>query len=137
MPIFCLPVDRLYFNKTYGCAILGTMQKIHLIKTKAADTEVKEMLESLNSYIKLAVDIKRGVVAGGGMLHADCEAVLLDDGSKQIDIWGADWLPDSKEVRFEALINIRPRQNNRSMTIQDKKICDKIEKIVKERFCDK
>ena len=113
------------------------MQKIHLIKTKAEDTEVKEMLESLNSYIKLAVDIKRGIVAGGGMLHADCEAILLDDGSKQIDIWGADWLPDSKEVRFEALINIRPRQNNRSMTIQDKKICDKIEKIVKKRFCDK
>ena len=110
------------------------MQKIHLIKTKAADTEVKEMLESLNSYIKLAVDIKRGVVAGGGMLHADCEAVLLDDGSKQEDIWGADWLPDSKEVRFEALINIRPRQNNRSMIIEDKKTCDKVEKIVKKRF---
>ncbi|MFH0764701.1 MAG: DUF5674 family protein [Candidatus Omnitrophota bacterium] len=113
------------------------MQKIHLIKTKVTGTEVREMLEPLNSYIKLAVDIKRGVVAGGGMLHADCEAILLDDGSKQIDIWGADWLPDSKEVRFEALINIRPRQNNRSMTIQDKKICDKIEKIVKKRFCDK
>ena len=113
------------------------MQKIHLIKTEATDAEIKEMLESLNSYIKLAVDIKRGVVAGGGMLHADCEAILLDDGSKQIDIWGADWLPDSKEVRFEALINIRPRQNNRSMTIQDKKICGNIEKIVKERFCDK
>ncbi len=112
------------------------MQKIHLIKAKATDIEIKEMLESLNSYIKLAVDIKRGVVAGGGMLHADCEAMLLDDGSKQIDIWGADWLPDSKEVRFEALINIRPRQNNRFMTIQDKKICGKIEKVVKERFCD-
>ena len=113
------------------------MQKIHIIRTGATNTEIEEMLESLNSYIKLAVDIKRGIVVGGGMLHADCEAILLDDGSKQIDIWGADWLPDSKEVRFEALINIRPRQNNRSMIIQDKKICDTIEKIVKERFCDK
>jgi len=110
------------------------MQKIHLIKTKAADIEVKEMLKSLNSYIKLAVDIKRGVVAGGGMLHADCEAVLLDNGSKQIDIWGADWLPDSKEVRFEALINIRPRQNNRSMIIEDEKTRNKVEKVVKKRF---
>ena len=107
---------------------------MHLIKTKAVDAEVKEMLESLNSYIKLAVDIKRGVIAGGGMLHADCEAVLLDDGSKQIDIWGADWLPDSKEVRFEALINIRPRQNNRSMIIEDKEVRDKVEKVVKKRF---
>ncbi len=92
------------------------------------------MLESLNSYIKLAVDIKRGLVAGGGMLHADCEAVLLDDGSNQEDVWGADWLPDSKEVRFEALINIRPRQNNRSMIIEDKKTRNKVEKVVKKRF---
>ena len=97
-------------------------------------TEMKEMLEALNSYIKLAVDIKREVIAGGGMLHADCEAVLLDDGSKQEDIWGADWLPDSKEVRFEALINIRPRQNNRSMTIENKNMRRRIEKIVKEKL---
>jgi len=110
------------------------MMKIHIIKNKASADEVKEMLGSLNSYIKLAVDIKRGVAAGGGMLHADCEAVLLDDGSKQENIWGADWLPDSKEVRFEALINIRPRQNNRSMIIEDEKTRDKVEKIVKKRF---
>ena len=107
---------------------------MHLIKTKATDAEVKEMLESLGSYIKLAVDIKREIVAGGGMLHADCEAILLDDGSTQIDIWGADWLPDSKEVRFEALINIRPRQHNRSMIIEDGAVRSKIEKIVKKRF---
>lgn len=108
--------------------------KIHIICKKATAVELKEMLETLNSYIKLAVDIKRRVVAGGGMLHADCEAALLDDGSKQQDIWGADWLPDSKEVRFEALINIRPRQNNRSMTIGDEKIRRNVEEIVREKF---
>lgn len=107
---------------------------IHIIKKKATTTEMEEMLEILNSYIKLAVDIKRRVIAGGGMLHADCEAVLLDDGSKQEDVWGADWLPDSKEVRFESLINIRPRQNNRSITIEDKNICRLIEGIVKEKL---
>lgn len=112
------------------------MIHIYVIKKKATAAEIKEMLEALDSYIKLAVDIEREVIAGGGALHADCEAVLLEDGSKQKDIWGADWLPDSKEVRFEALINIRPRQNNRSMTIQDKKICLKIEKIVREKLND-
>lgn len=70
------------------------------------------------------------------MLHADCEAVLIEDGSRQDDIWGADWLPDSKEVKFEALINIRPRQKNRSMMIGDKKIRDKVENIVRKRFND-
>jgi len=52
-------------------------------------------------------------------MHADCEAALLDDGSQQADIWGADWIPQSKQVTFEALINIRPRQNNRSLELQE------------------
>lgn len=107
---------------------------IHIIRKKATPQQLKEMLLILNSYIKLAVDIKTEVVAGGGMLHADCEAALLDDGSKQEYIWGADWLPQTKEVKFEALINIRPRQNNRSMTIQDEKIRVKVEKIVKDKL---
>lgn len=110
------------------------MMRIYIIRTKATPSEIKEMLDALDSYIKLAVDVKREVIAGGGMLHADCEAALLDDGSKQEDIWGADWLPDSKEIAFEALINIRPRQDNRSMNIEDKKLRKKIEKIVRKRL---
>jgi len=114
--------------------IIYAMMKIHIIRKKATSTQIKEMMESLDSYIKLAVDVKKGIVAGGGMLHADCEAVLLDDGSKQNDIWGADWLPDAKEVRFEALINLRPKQNNRSMIIQDKKLRKEVDRIVRERL---
>lgn len=108
--------------------------KIHLVKKRATSAQIKEMLEALDSYIKLAVDIEREVVAGGGMLHADCEALLIDNGSKQEDIWGADWIPGSKEVKFEALINIRPRQNNRSMTIEDAEIRSKVEKIAREKL---
>lgn len=65
------------------------------------------------------------------MLHADGEAVLIDDGSLQENIWGADWIPETQEVRFEALINIRPRQNNRSMTILDPSIRQRVERIVR------
>ena len=90
------------------------------------------MLDILEDYIKLAVDIKRNILAGGGILHADCEAVLLEDGSKQEDIWGADWIPQTKEVRFEALINIRPRQNNRSMDIQNSAIRTQVEAITRQ-----
>jgi hypothetical protein len=89
------------------------------------------MLESLSVYIKVAVDIRQGVLAGGGILHADCEAALLETDCRQEDIWGADWIPDEREVRFEALINIRPRQGNRSLEIQDPVIRAKVEKIVR------
>lgn len=70
--------------------------------------------------------------AGGGELHADCEESLLDDRSNQEDIWGADWYPKTKKVFFESFINIRPKQNNRSMFIQEPKIRNLVEKITRE-----
>lgn len=62
-------------------------------------------------------------------MHADCEAVLLEDGSQQEYIWGADWLPETQEVTFESLINIRPRHNNRAMEIQDPEIRSQVAAI--------
>jgi len=105
--------------------------KVLLIKKHATKEEIRQMLIALKSYIKLAVDIKREILAGGGILHADCESVLLKDGSNQEDIWGADWIPHTKQLSFEALINIRPRQNNPSMKIKDEVIREKVEEIVR------
>ena len=109
---------------------------IHLLNERAIPEQVAEMEEALGSYIKLAVDVERKTVAGGGVLHADCEAVLLADGSMQENVWGADWIPYSKEVTFESLINIRSRQNNFSMEIEDEDLRSKIRSIVTEIFTD-
>lgn len=65
-------------------------------------------------------------------MHADCEAALLEAGSRQEDIWGADWIPEEGEVRFEALINIRPLQENRSMEILNHDLRVKVEKIIRD-----
>lgn len=97
-------------------------QVIHTIREKATPDQMKEMLEMLETYVKLAVDIERNILAGGGAMHADCEAVLLEDGSQQEFIWGADWDASAQQVTFESLINIRPRQNNPSMEILDPEI---------------
>lgn len=94
------------------------------------------MLQAAGTYIKLAVDIQRGVLAGGGVMHADCEAALLEDGSQQEYIWGADWNPDSQEVTFESLINIRPRQNNRSLEIVDPVLRERMAQIVQALLRD-
>ena len=105
---------------------------IVLLRERATREQLAQMLEALEVYVKVAVDINRGVLAGGGALHADCEAVLLDDGSAQDDIWGADWIPVSQQVRFEALINIRPRQNNFSLTILDRDIRERMERVARD-----
>ena len=105
--------------------------RIHIVRRRATEKEISEMLEELKTYIKLAVDVECGILAGGGEYHADCEEALIEDGSRQEDIWGADWYPDSKTVEFVALINIRPRQGNRGMEIEDPKVRAKIEAIVR------
>lgn len=75
---------------------------VHLIEQKATEEQMKAMLQSLESYIKLAVDIERKIFAGGGTLHSDCEAFLLENGSAQENIWGADWFPSTQQVTFES-----------------------------------
>lgn len=105
---------------------------IFIIRQHATAKEIQQMLEELETYIKLAVDVKRNIVAGGGEYHADCEEVLLEDGSRQEDVWGADWYPESRQLSFGALINIRPQQGNRGMEIEDPELCQKIETIVRQ-----
>lgn len=105
---------------------------ICIIRTRATKGQIDEMLEAHGFYIKLAVDIERGILAGGGELHADCEAVLLEDESRQENIWGASWNPLTREVFYESLINIRPRQNNRSMEILAPTLREQVAQITQE-----
>ena len=102
---------------------------IHIIRERATSEQMREMLEMLETYVKLAVDTERGILARGGAMHADCEAVLLEDGSKQKSIWGADWSPSAQQVTFESLINIRPGQSNPSIEILDPKIREQVTEI--------
>ena len=105
---------------------------IHIIREPAIPEQATEMAQvSGGLFIKLAVDVRRGILAGGGELHADCEQVLLEDGSRQEDIWGADWYPNTKEVGFEALINIRSRQQNYGLEIQDPDLRARVEIIIR------
>lgn len=67
---------------------------IHIVRQRATEKEISEMLEELKTYIKLAVDVERTLLAGGGEYHADCEEVLLEDGSRQEDIWVQTGIPN-------------------------------------------
>jgi len=85
--------------------------------------------------VKLVVDVRRGVIAVGGELHADAEALLLEHGGRQADLWGANYMPGAGPERcleLTALINIRPGQGNRSMVVQDEQIAAKMRDIVAE-----
>ena len=102
---------------------------IHVLSDKASPEQIEDMLQELGNYIKLAVDIRLGIFAGGGAMHADCESALFGAGSQQENVWGASWLPISEEIRFRSQIN--NRQGNRSMTIQEPEVRKRIESIVR------
>ena len=82
--------------------------------------------------VKYVVDVARGIAAVGGELHADEEALLLENGSRQEDLWGANYYPGKGPegcIEFTSLINIRPAQNNRGMTIDDDAVRAKVREI--------
>src|SRR4030066_854527 len=107
---------------------------IHMLKEKATGIQIREMLEVYSVMIKLAVDIRRGILAGGGEMHADCEIILLEEGSEQDDLWGANWYPSDQRIEFEALINVRPRLGNRSMIIQSEDTRKSVEAVARTIF---
>ena len=107
---------------------------IHLITEKATPQQVREMAAFYTEHIKVAVDIERGVLAGGGEWHADCERVLLAQGSQPEKVWGAGYKPSSREVDFYSLINIRPRQNNPDQDILSAEVRQSVEKIIRQRL---
>ena len=105
---------------------------IHLLDHPATSQQLQDMQEVYPLMVKIVVDLRRRIMAGGGEMHADCEAFLLADGSEQDDLWGANWYPAEQHVEFESLINIRPRQGNRSMIIQSDDIRSRVAAITYE-----
>ena len=72
--------------------------------------------------VKAVVDVERGLMAVGGELHSDEEALLLDDGSNQRHLWGINLYPELQAdgwVEFDSMINIRPSQGNRGRGVDD------------------
>jgi hypothetical protein len=106
---------------------------IHVLTEKATSAQVKEMLEAFSDMrmIKIVVDIKLDILAGGSGMHYECEQILLEKGSKQENLWGANWFPDEQAIEFESLINIRPHQN-RNIIIQDESIRKEVERVTRK-----
>ena len=105
---------------------------IHVLKELASSTQISEMLQEYDKMIKIVVDIRRRILSGGGEMHSDCESILLEDGSEQDDLWGANWYPAEQRIEFESLINIRPRLGNRNVLIQDENIRRQVESVTNE-----
>ncbi len=103
---------------------------ILIVRIKAGKEEIKTMAEDLKGYIKVVVDIERGILAGGGKRHVDAEQMLLEDGSRQYDLWGGGYDMDTNEIDYNSMINVRPGQGNLSRDVVDPAIRREFDIIV-------
>ena len=104
---------------------------ILIIDKKATSEEMQKMAEDLDGYIKVVVDIRLRILAGGGKRHVDSEQMLLEAGSKQENLWGGGYDAETKQIDYNSMINIRPRQQNASREIMSVEIRNEFDKIVK------
>jgi len=112
---------------------LADTPDIVVLSSRIDSAELSRLVAALfGDMVKFVVDVERRKIAVGGELHADAEQLLLEDGSRQADLWGANYYPGRGAdacVEFTALINISPARANRSMEIGDPAIREKVRQI--------
>ena len=101
--------------------------------------ELNEMAGNMyGNLVKAVVDVRLEIMAVDAELHADEEAALMESGSRQEDLWGINLYPELDRsgpdfIEFDSLINLRPRQNNRSRSVENPELREKITAIVNRR----
>lgn len=109
-----------------------------IIKDILTFEELKKMAAGLfGNSVKAVVDVDRELIAVDAELHSDLEALLLEDGSKQKNLWGINLYPELRGedfIEFDSMINMRPSQGNRSRGVDNEEIRKRIIDIVAKRI---
>ena len=97
---------------------------MRIVRTSITLTELTELAEDrFGDLVKAVIDLDREVMAVGEGMHADEEAGLLADGSRQADLWGINLYPadhgNAGFVEFDSMINLRPGNGNRTRGVDE------------------
>jgi hypothetical protein len=102
------------------------------------ETILRLAKEEFENMVKFVVDLDRRVICAGGGLHSDEEAMLLEEGSAQANLWGANFYlnrPENRRYAFTSMINIRPSDGNTTQVIQSRDLCHKVKELADHFFC--
>lgn len=107
-----------------------------IVEDEISVTELQQLAESgFGDFVKGVVDIEKEIMVIDAELHSDEEGILLQNGSQQRDLWGINIFPFNnadKLIEFDSMINIRPRQGNRSRDVEDIEVRNKIMLIIEK-----
>ena len=85
--------------------------------------------KGFGSMVKAVVDVEKEIIAVDAELHSDEEALLLENGSRQKDLWGINLYPGASGdnfIEFDSMINLRPSQGNMSRGVDNPEAREKI-----------
>jgi hypothetical protein len=102
--------------------------------TPYTSTQIVQLKEQFDIYIKTVIDIEKKICVAGMDRHFEGEQLLLEQGSKQSDLWGGGIDVSDQTIDFNSFINIRPNDGNTSNEIQDLKIRKTYEGLTKYFF---
>lgn len=97
--------------------------------------ELHEMSQKMfQKIVKAVVDVEEEIMVIDAEMHADQEAFLLDQGSKQENLWGINLHTDKfgldELIEWNAIMNIRPSWGNRSRGVDDPMVQKRIRALV-------
>ena len=108
--------------------------EIRVVRDTVSRDELTAMAkQQFGDMVKAVVDVEQGIMAIGGELHSDEEAMLLDQGSAQRHLWGINLYPDKpldEWIEFDSMINVRPSGGNRSRYVESSEIRETVTRIV-------
>jgi hypothetical protein len=107
---------------------------MRILETPVTIDFLRDMAEnSFGDMVKAVVDVDRELIAVDAELHSDLEALLLENGSSQKNLWGINFYPDLRGedfLEFDSMINMRPSQGNMSRGVDDEVLRQKITAVV-------
>ena len=97
---------------------------MQIVRQPIAVATLTQMTKRMfGNLVKAVVDVERGIMAIDGEMHADEEALLLDEGSRQTSLCGINLHPGQfgtpDFIEFDSVINIRPSQGNRTRSVDN------------------
>ncbi|MHB0936076.1 MAG: DUF5674 family protein [Armatimonadota bacterium] len=107
---------------------------MHIVETTVSRGELQRLAsQTFGDLVKAVVDVEKEILVIDAELHADEEDFLLEQGSRQEDLWGINLYPhkpDEEFIEFDSMINLRPAFGNASRGVDDSRTRERIVQIV-------
>ena len=118
-----------------GGRAAANIRAVQIVAGQITLAELSAIAEAtFGDLVKAVVDVRRGLLAVDAGMHSDLEALLLDAGSEQPDLWGINLYPAEYGtpgfLEFDSMINLRPAQGNRTRSVEDPAIREAIKDLV-------